>query len=195
MNSTHSITLQELAAGAAVPTFVQAQERISPALAHTHEEFSLVVMAPYEQAFPLFGAYEERKWAKGFDPQFVHPSPAHDQQGMVFTTVRDGNLYLWINTAFDPASGHVQYVYFVRETMVTLIDIHLTKPGAAQTRIDVVYERTAVRPEANEQVAQLGKEDGNRGMEWAEMINGYLAKEAVNKVGNADSSPAEARSE
>ena len=103
---------------------VQAQESVPKALAHTHEEFSLVVKAPYEQAFPLFGAYEERKWAKGFDPQFIHPSPARDQQGMVFTTERDGMSSVWTNTAFDPASGHVQYIYYVKDTMVTLIDIH-----------------------------------------------------------------------
>ena len=161
--------------------FRRRKHRNTP-LAHTHEEFSVIVKAPYEQAFPLFGAHEERKWAKGFDPLFVHPSPARDQQGMVFTWKLGGDPSVWTNTAFDPASGHVQYVYFVNDTMVTLIDIHLTKAGAAETRVDVVYERTALRPEANELVTQQAKADRNRGTEWAEMINGYLTREAAEEV-------------
>jgi hypothetical protein len=195
MNPTHGIALLALVAGTVAPTCIQSQEGVHPAQSHTHQEFSLTVTAAYEQAFPLFGAHEERRWAKGFDPHFIYPFPADDRQGMVFETERDGNLYLWINTTFDPASGHVQYVHFVKETMVTQIDIHLTRADVDQTLVDVVYERTALRPEANEQVAQQGKEDGNRGKEWAKMINGYLAKQAVNKDGKADSSRAEARSE
>ena len=153
----------------------RAEEAPQPALAHTHEEFSLVVNAPYDQAFPLFGAYEERKWAKGFEPHFIHPSPAHDQQGMMFTWVLGDRPSVWANTAFDPVSGHVQYVYFVNDTMVTLIDIHLTRAGEVETHVDVVYERTALRPEANEQVMQQATADEGRDKDWAGMINGYVA--------------------
>src|SRR5664279_951943 len=128
---------------------------------HTHEEFSLIVNAPYEQTFPLFGAHEERKWAKGFYPQFIHPTLPSDQQGMVFTWSQNGTPSLWINTAFDVLSGHVQYVYVITDVMVTLIDIHLTRLDEASTRVSVVYERTALRPEANEQVAQQAGDDRN----------------------------------
>ena len=44
---------------------------------------------------------------------------------MVFTTEHAGVSRVWVNTAFDVASGHVQYVYFVKDMMVTLIDIHV----------------------------------------------------------------------
>ncbi len=178
MTFFYGLTGLVLFAGVIGSAWVQAQERVQPALAHSHEEFSLVVMAPYEQAFPLFGAYEERKWAKGFDPQFIHPSPAIDRQWMVFTWEQKGTPSVWMNTAFDAASGHVQYVYFAKDTMVTLIDIHLTKAGAAETRVSVVYERTALRPETNEQVDRYARDDRNRGVEWAEMINGYLQTRA-----------------
>ena len=130
---------------------------------------------PMSKRSRCLARYEERKWAKGFDPQFIHPSPAHDQQGMVFAWELGGDPSVWTNTAFDPRTGHVQYVYFVNDTMVTLIDIHLTKAGAAETRVDVVYERTALRPDANELVTQQANDDGSRGTEWAEMINGYFA--------------------
>ena len=60
-----------------------AQELTSP-LVHTRTEFSFTVDAPFEQVVPLFGAHEERKWAADWNPQFVYPSPARDQQGMSF---------------------------------------------------------------------------------------------------------------
>jgi hypothetical protein len=176
MTYFYAFSLLTLFAGVIGSTYLHAEEAVQPKLTHTHEEFGFVVNAAYEEVFPLFGAYEERKWAEGFDPQFIHPSPAHDQQGMVFTWQLGGKPSVWANTAFDPSSGHVQYVYFVNDTMVTLIDIHVTKVGAAEARVDVVYERTALRAEANEQVTKHATDDRTRDKEWAEMINGYFAK-------------------
>jgi hypothetical protein len=174
MTCIYASCLVALFAGVIAPTWLEAQGGVEPALAHTHDEFSVIVKAPYEKAFPLFGAYEERKWAKGFEPRFIHPSPARDQQGMIFTWELGGAPSVWANTAYDPATGHVQYIYFVQDAMVTLIDIRLTKAGGAETRVDVVYERTALRREANEQVAEHAKADRTRGSEWEAMINGYL---------------------
>jgi hypothetical protein len=174
MTYVYASCLVALLAAVIAPMCMEAQESVNPALAHTHEEFSVIVKALHEKAFPLFGAYEERKWAKGFEPRFIHPCPPGDQKGMIFTWVLGGAPSVWANTAFDPATGHVQYIYFVQDTMVTLIDIRLTKAGGAETRVDVVYERTALRPDANQKVTQHAQADRNRGSEWDAMINGYL---------------------
>jgi hypothetical protein len=163
-------------AGAIGSSLAQAQENTQPALAHTREEFSFVVQAPFDQVFPLFGAYEERKWATAFDPQFVYPSSPHHQQGMVFTTVQDGLARVWANTAFDAATGHVQYVYWIADTMVAQIDIHIENRGARDTHVSVVYERTSLRIEANELVVRMAHADAHSGKHWAEMINGYLER-------------------
>jgi hypothetical protein len=170
----YAYSLLAVFAGVVVPPCLAAQESVDRALTHSHEEFSVFVKAAYEKAFPLFGAFEERKWAKGFEPRFLHPSPPRDQQGMFFTWELGGAPSIWANTAFDAATGHVQYIYFVQDTMVTLIDIRLAKAGTTETRVDVVYERTALRAGANEQVTQHAKADGNRASEWDAMINGYL---------------------
>ena len=174
MMSFFLFALVAVFAGAIGSSTDYAEEGVPPRLAHTREEFSFVVRAPYERTFPLFGAYEERKWAAGFDPQFLFPSSPHDQQGMVFTTVQEGHTRWWTNTAFDSATGHVQYVYFIADTMVALIDIHLTKTAAAETQVDVVYERTALNSQANEQVVQMASIDAGSGPRWAAMINGYF---------------------
>lgn len=176
MNHLYAGSLLAMIAAVVASPTLQAEGPAPAALAHTREAFSFVVSAPYADAFPLFGAYEERKWAVGFEPRFLHPLPAHDQPGMVFTTVQDGLSRVWVNTCFDAATGHVQYVYWIADLMVALIDIHVTRSGVNETKVDVVNERTALRPEANQHVLRMAQADASSGPRWAEMINGYFAK-------------------
>ncbi|MGB8768099.1 MAG: hypothetical protein WCC92_00675 [Candidatus Korobacteraceae bacterium] len=156
-----------------------AQEPAAPtgtAPLHTRTEFSFTVDAPFEQVVPLFGANEERKWSSGWNPQFVYPTPAHDQQGMVFTVAHGQFTSVWVNTAFDLAAGHIQYAYVLNNAMAVLIDIHATPQGPQKTAVTVVYERTALMPEANEHVQHFAKGDAGAGKEWGDAMNAYVAK-------------------
>lgn len=143
---------------------------------HTHTEFSFTVEAPFDQVAPLFGANEERKWASDWNPQFIYPAPARDQQGMVFKVEHGQFTSVWINTALDLAAGHIQYAYVLNDAMTTLIDIHLTRESQQKTAVKVVYERTALMPEANEHVQHFAKDDAGAGKEWGDAINSYFAK-------------------
>jgi len=154
----------------------QAQE--PPTLLHTRNQFSFTVDGPFEQVVPLFGANEERKWAHEWDPQFVYPSPARDQPGMIFKVAHGHNSSVWINTALDLTTGHIQYAYVLNDAMATLIDIHAARQGAQKTAVTVVYERTALIPEANEHVQHFAKGDEGAGKEWGDAMNAYFAKAA-----------------
>jgi hypothetical protein len=72
----------------------------------------------------------------------------------------------------------VQYVYVINGLVATQIDIHVTKTRPKETRVSVVYERTALSAAANEHVSQMAKSDADSGREWGEAINGYLARSA-----------------
>lgn len=150
-------------------------------LAHTRTEFAFTVNAPLEQAAPLFGAAQERVWAPDWNPKFLYPNPAQDQQGMVFQVAHGSYTSTWVNTAFDLAGGHIQYAYVLNDAMVTMIDIRLKRMGAAKTDVTVVYDRTALIPEANDHVQHFAAGDAKAGKEWEEQINGYLAKQAAQK--------------
>jgi hypothetical protein len=158
-----------------------AQDAPSQPVKRTRTEFHFVVSASFDQAAPLFGAEEERKWAPDWNPTFVYPTPAHDQQGMVFQVNHGEHSSVWVNTAFDLAAGHIEYAYVLNDAMVTVIDIHLTREGAQKTRVSVVYERTALMPEANEHVQHFAKGDEKAGKEWEDAINGYFAKQSEQK--------------
>lgn len=62
---------------------------------HTEEGFSFIANAPMERVAPLFGAEGERVWAPHWDPEFVYPVPAADQEGMVFR-VAHGHLKIGV---------------------------------------------------------------------------------------------------
>ncbi len=144
-------------------------------LAHTSTDFHFTVDLPYHDAAPLFGAWEEQKWAPGWKPEFLYPTPAADQQGSVFRVQKGAHPSLWVNTIFDLASGHVQYVYVLADLLVTRIDIHIKGNSRDQTDISVTYERTALNPSANDHVKSLAREDSTSGEEWRRLINAYAA--------------------
>jgi hypothetical protein len=176
MTCLYACSLLALVAGAAVANCSGAQPSAGPALEHARSEFHLTAQGTYEQVFPLFGAWEEKKWAEGWNPQFVYPMPAADQRGMVFTVEHGGKTGVWTCTAFDEVNGYVQYANVLSDFMVTVIDIQLTRSAAHETSVSVVYERTALSPDANDHVAHLAKGDANSGPEWEKAINGYLAR-------------------
>ena len=145
---------------------------------HVRTEFEFTVHAPYKVAAPLFGPEGERAWADShWDPHFLYPQPAQDIEGAVFNVNHGHHRSTWINTTFDLKQGHIQYVYFIPDTMVTLIDIHLSQPDAANTKVDVAYERTALNAAVNEHVREFGDKDRDSGAEWGADIDRCLAKQ------------------
>lgn len=146
-----------------------------PRLLHTREQFSFVANAPFEIAWPLFGAHRERDWAPGWDPLFLWPERAFDREGMVFEVRRGDNKAVWINTAFDPLARRIQYVYVMPEVVVTLITLNLMPVGRSTT-VEVIYERTALRETANETVKAMAAQDRIAGSEWSQQVNAHLGE-------------------
>lgn len=132
---------------------------------HHTTTFTFNVPAPYAAVAPLFGAHEERRWAKGWDPEFIFPHPARDVEGMVF---RVGDT-IWINTIFDLGRGRVQYVNVAAGEIVTRIDIRLHDRDG-QTAVDVTYERTAVTASAVAAANELAEADRKKAPEWESSI-------------------------
>ena len=147
-------------------------------LLRTSTSFDLVVHASYPKAAPLFGPEGERAWAgKHWDPQFLYPQPALDEPGAVFTiSHRQGTLKaVWVTTQFDADAKHFQYVYFMPDLMVTMIDVRFKVLSQDRTGVNVVYTRTALTTEGNEHVMAMTAGDQAAGKEWQAAIDGYLS--------------------
>ena len=146
-------------------------------LAHARSEFTFTVQAPMAVAFPLFGPEGERPWAgPHWDPQFVYPVPAKDVEGAVFRVHHGHHSATWVNTAFDAQAGHAAYAYVIEGKLATRIDVWLTPVDAATTSVRVMYERTALSPSVNPDIAEMAKTDPKMGAEWERDIAEYLKK-------------------
>src|SRR6202042_2364307 len=115
---------------------------------------SLVANAPFEVAWPLFGAHKERAWAPDWEPVFLWPEKAFDQEGMVFTIRQAPKNAVWVNTAFDATARRIQYVYVIPDVVVTVITLKLMAQGGS-TKVDVVYERTALKHAGNQTLGEM----------------------------------------
>jgi hypothetical protein len=142
---------------------------------HTDETLTFKARGTMSELAPIFGADKERLWAADWDPQFVHPQPAADERGMVFTVDRHERHEMWVNTEFDLQNGRLQYVYVIPDVMVTVITLRL-RPLGEGTGVEVKYERTSLSPQADEHVRQMAEGDRRAGREWQRAVNGYLAK-------------------
>jgi hypothetical protein len=144
-------------------------------MAHARSEFTFKVQAPMAEAFPLFGPEGERAWAgPDWDPQFVYPMPAKDVEGAVFHVHHGHHSATWVNTAFDAQAGHAAYAYVIDGKLATRIDVQLTPVDAAMTRVRVMYERTALSPSVNPDIAEMAQKDAKMGSEWEQQIGKYL---------------------
>jgi hypothetical protein len=169
------VSLTVVIAGVVLFLHLRSRRKEPAPVAHVENEFEFTVHAPYKSVAPLFGAHGERAWGgEHWDPQFLHPQPAHDIQGEVFTNAHGHTQSTWINTAFDLESGHVQYVYVIPDIQAVLIDIHLRHDDPAATEVKVVYERTALTSNSNERIREMGKKDSQSAEEWQKAIEKYL---------------------
>jgi hypothetical protein len=136
-------------------------------------EFDFTVDLPYEDAFPLFGAWEERKWAKDWKPKFAYPDPPADIEGAVFEATHGDLTSAWVCTRIDFAEGLVQYVNVLGGMMVTRIDIEVSPNGEDKTDVSVAYERTALNEDGMKHMSGLAAHDEKAGDAWRDQINAY----------------------
>jgi hypothetical protein len=162
--------------GIAAPALAQTPVVQPEPLLHQSTSFDLVVHASYAKTAPLFGPNGERSWAgKHWNPEFIHPLPAADVEGTVFTIQHGPYDAVWVNTLFDVDGRHFQYVYFLPDLMVTVIDVRFMPDGPDSTKVNVVYARTAITPQGNEHVTAMTEIDRTAGKDWQKAIDDYLA--------------------
>jgi hypothetical protein len=83
---------------------------------------------------------------------------------------------VWVTSLADLEARHFQYVYFMPELMVTVIDVRFKPIDAGATAVNVVYTRTAIAPQGNEHVQAMSEGDKTAGKDWQQAIDEYLAR-------------------
>ena len=148
----------------------------SPAeLVHVTNTFHFDIAAPVARLAPLFGPEAERSWAgKHWNPELLYPQPVKDTEGAVFRIQHGQHTGVWVNTLFDLSGGRMQYVAFIDDVVVTTVDVKLTSTDPSHTTVQVTYTRTALQPDANDDVRALGSDDRDSGPDWQKSIEKCL---------------------
>lgn len=139
-------------------------------------EFAITVRVPLDLAVGLFGGHGERAWAGAdWQPRFLRPVPAEDREGSVFLVDEGDQERLALTTVLDRSRGHVRHVFLLGDRCATVIDIHLAPLDPRTSRVTVVYERTALSPQAEDEVRRLASGDAAQAPEWEAAIDAVAA--------------------
>lgn len=142
---------------------------------------SFIIDANVETTFPLYGAFEERKWALHWKPVLIYPDTEIIEEGTTFKTEAHGHSgeseYLWIVTKYYPAEYLIQYLVSTENRFWTINVQCESIENGKKTKTIVTYTYTGLNDEGN----MLNKKHMEKMYEenlkdWAEAINNYLRK-------------------
>src|SRR5690349_8667251 len=74
---------------------------------------TIIIEGSIETVFPLFGAFEERKWATGWNPVLIYPATDIIEEGTTFKTSAHSHSereYIWRVSKYEPARYLIQYL-------------------------------------------------------------------------------------
>ncbi len=138
---------------------------------------SIMVNDKIEKVFPLFGAFEERKWAVDWRPRLIYPATEMMEEGTTFKTpphLHQEGEYLWIVTKYDAPGFLIQYLVISPDRFWT-IAIHCSRNADNSTKADITYTFTGLNNSGNQvnrhMIEAMYK---NNLKDWEEAINYYL---------------------
>ena len=137
---------------------------------------TIYLKAPVDIVFPLFGPFEEKKWADGWNPDLLYPHQEKVAVGVSFTT--EGNRfegpYTWRINQYDTSSFQIQYFVFTPNRHWT-IDIVCSATESNQTTAQITFTFTGQNPEGNRfNQAALEEMFESNLQDWEKAINHYL---------------------
>jgi hypothetical protein len=101
----------------------------------------ITVDLPPQEAMELFTPEGERRWADGWDPQYLEPD-RREGPGAVFTTGHGGHQTTWIMVDHGPTK--VRYARVTHGMTAGTVAVEVIESGAHSTRVRVTYDLTAL---------------------------------------------------
>jgi len=142
---------------------------------------SFIVNANITHVFPLYGAFEERKWAPGWEPELIYPEDEIIEEGTTFRVQphdQDPNgegHSLWVVTKYEPDNFLIQYLVSTENRFWTITVASEPAENNTQTKTTVTYTYTGLNEKGNKlNQANLDKMYENDLQDWADLINSHL---------------------
>lgn len=145
---------------------------------------SIILDGNLKKVFPLFGAFEERKWDPDWHPALVYMDKDTIEEGTTFKTASHGfgePDYIWRINKYEPRAGLIQYLVTCPNRYWT-ITVKCREIAGNKTQATVTYTFIGLNAMGN----HLDKHFLDRLYEhhlkdWEEAINSYLKKSKPNK--------------
>lgn len=138
---------------------------------------TIAVNEKIETVFPLFGAFEERKWADGWSPVLIYPSTENIEEGTTFRTPGHGHNeteFLWRVSKYEPQIYLIQYLVSTENRYWT-ISVKCQSLSENSTSATVTYAYIGLNSLGNEiNKHSLGKMYSKNLKDWQEQINYFL---------------------
>ena len=142
---------------------------------------SFVVNADVDAVFPLFGAFEERKWAEGWNPIPIYPEKEIIEEGTTFKVKAHGHGHdgegdmIWFVSKYEPENHVIQYLVNTVNRIWTITVRCERTASESKTKASVTYSFTGLNPEGNElNEKALNHMFQHNLQDWADEMNGYL---------------------
>jgi len=127
--------------------------------------------------FPLFGAFEEKKWAKGWNPVLIYPETEIIEEGTTFKTQGHGHgesEFIWRISKYEPEKYHIQYLVNTENRYWT-ITVKCDTMVKNKTSAEITYTFIGLNEKGNKinehSLKSMYKNDLK---DWEEEINNYL---------------------
>jgi hypothetical protein len=138
---------------------------------------AITLKGEIQKVFSLFGAFEERKWADGWNPSLIYPCTEIIEEGTTFKTVGNGSFereFLWRVSKYEPDNYLIQYLVSTENRYWT-ITIKCDSISDRLTKASITYTFIGLNESGNKINSQsLEKMYANNLKEWQEAINYYL---------------------
>lgn len=132
-----------------------------------------------DRIFPLFGAFEERKWSEGWNPVLLFPATETIREGTTFLTHGHGHgedKFTWIVNRYDPGQFLIQYLVCTDNRHWT-ITISCTPLPNSRTIAKITYTFTGHNELGNTINRHLLDKMYSQDLkDWETVINDYLVK-------------------
>ncbi|WP_143304560.1 hypothetical protein [Chitinophaga vietnamensis] len=139
---------------------------------------SIMLNGNVKTVFPLFGAYEEKKWAAGWKPQPVYPSTETIEEEATFTTpghFEGEKDYVWRVSKYDPGKFLIQYMVY-GENRCWTITIQCEPKSDTTTAARITYSFIGLNAQGNQSSQEFIDRIYQHDLkDWEQEINNFLA--------------------
>ena len=139
---------------------------------------TFVVNGTINEVYPLFGAFEERKWEPTWNPVLIYPSEEVIEEGTTFKTAGRGDEpeFLWRVSKYEESLYLIQYLVSTSNRYWTItVKCNRDDNDVNKTKATVTYTYIGLSEKGNElnkvDIQNMYKYNLN---DWADAINEYL---------------------